>query len=840
MAVDRFQLQIEASTRGEQDLARMEAAVNRFSAAAEKSGAKTKSLGTDMAASGDKIRDAFANPMQAAGDAAQSLLGRLGPVGTAIGAVATAAIAAGTAVFGLAKSYADLYDQERNAAVRLGVTTREFVQFSRVAQEAGLQGESVVGMMRGLAKTLGDSEGEGKKASRMLKGLGVDTMDATGNLRPMKQLIFDIAEGLDRIEHPALKADAAMEILGRGGLENLPIMNSALRQQVTELEAAGYGWTQYGERVADATGNAINRSGRKWEMFIRGIKEGASELFLSFADPGWQFDRVRQVPRAGEKGLATIDGEAVQLPGHINPKSLDDRLAAERRRRIAAIAAGGGMQARLAEVKGELSKAIEDNADVEAVRRLSAEYKSLEKAIKAAAEAEKAGTFVARGMKDPYQLPASLYRDGERPMFGGATSTVGVSFGSSLLKPGESVNRGFMGISRADEQARTDRALEAARATADYQSRRVQLMTGPGGEIAAVQTATSIRLAALEQELTLGTSIFEVERQRLQITRDGELQILEIQKARAAETRAAGASIFDAITAGGGGVKNYAAGLGMGTGRTIFSNLYSQVAGGMSGKLSLTSNPNSMIGKILQGTPFGADPNAQAGAVQMTAAQIQMQAAQTQLSAAGMGGAGGGIGSLLGLAGGGSGGSLPSNVAMLNPFYKGGGMSTGAKYTMGIGAGIGAGLGVMSGIQQGGAGGALTSTASLAGGAAALLPMLSKSLALAGPIGGAIAIGATLAMAFLPDPKQARRMALEEQAKQRTYDEASGVEYTSDVYGRSADYGKRGDVRVYLNVNALDAQNIIDRQADIGEAVRQALSSYPPLALDVKGAALGA
>lgn len=834
MAVDKFQLTVEASTRGEQDLARMEAAINRFNTTAEKSSTKTKALGTDMSGAGDKIKSAFADPMGAATEAAEGLLAKLGPMGIAVGVVATGAIAAGTAVLGLAKSFGDMYEQQSNNALRLGVSIREYSQFAQVSAEAGLSQDVLVGSMRGLSKALDENSEEGKKAKVALRQMGIESKDASGQLRPMRDLLFDIADGLGSLPNIE-KQSTAIKILGRSALEVLPLMNSELRTQVMELEAAGFGWTGYGEQVGKAMDATFDRWNRMKKQMGWGLQELAAGMVMETMDPGMRVQSML-ARQKGSGSLQLVDPSQPGglPPGLVDPRSLDERLAESRRKQIRAIT-GAGLQGRLGQVRTDLSKAIEDT-DVAAVRRLTAEYKSLEAAIKAAAEAEKAGTFVARGMKDPYRLSASLYRDGERPLWGGTLGTFGATGTPSLLRSGESANGGRMGIDPATLQRSTD----AARATTEYQARKLELMTGPGGEIAAIQAATALRLQALEQERGLAQDTFDIERQRLQITRDGELQILEIQKARAAETRAAGASIFDAITAGGGGIKNYAAGLGMGTGRTIFSNVYSQIAGGMSGKLSLTSNPNSMLGKILQGTPFGADPNAQAGAVQMTAAQIQMQAAQTQLSAAGMGGTTGGVGSLLGLMGGGSTSSLPASVAMLNPFYKGGGMSTGMRATMGIGAGIGAGLGVMSGIQQGGAAGALTTTASLAGGAAALLPMLGPALAMAGPIGGAIAIGATLAMAFLPDPKQARQRALEEQAKQRVYDEASGVEYNADVYGRNSDYGKRGDVRVYLNVNALDSQSIIDRQADIGEAVRQALSSYPPLAMDMKGAALGA
>lgn len=821
MAANKFQLQVEASTRGEQDLARMEGAINRFNATAEKTRAKSAEVGQSLQNAGNAISNAFTNPVNAAGDAMTGLLGKLGPTGTAIGAIGAAAAAAGAGVFVLAKAFGDLYVSEQNNAIRLGVTIREYQQFATVSEEAGLAGNSLISTMKQLSKALADQFGEGKIAADTMRRLGISAYDAQGEVRPMRELIFDIADTLGKIEAPAEKANSAIELLGRGGLEVLPIMNSDLRQQVIELERAGIGWTAYSEKVGASTDRAIDELARYYDRASRFVKQAAAEGLLNALDPGRAARTLSEQMAANERARA---GRADDLYGI--------RL---RDARGNVISGPRGMS-------DDMFERIGAEATTSADRRRAL---ASEAAAKASEKAAKAAADAAEKLRE--YTKAVVERELGKRVGSGTLSYLNPEFGRSgftsyqgpsLLRAGERVNTGLMGIDPAQAQARTDRAMEAARATTDYQARRVQLMTGPGGEIAAVQTATSIRLAALQEELALGASIFDIERQRLQITRDGELQILEIQKARAAELRQTGGSIFDAITAGGGGIKQYANGLGLGIGRTIFSNTYAELAGGLSGKFSMTSNPNSLMGRILQGTPFGADPNAQAGAVQLSAAQVQMQAAQMQMTAA-SGSGFGGVGSMLSLAGGGGSG-LPASVAMLNPFYKSGGMSTGAKYTMGIGAGIGAGLGVMSGIQQGGLGGALTSTASLAGGAAAILPMLSKSLALAGPIGGAIAIGATLAMAFLPDPKQARRMALEEQGRQRAYDEATGVEYTADLYGRSADYDKRGGLRVYLNVDAMDAQSIIDRQADIGEAVRQALSSYPPLALDVKGAALGA
>ena len=43
-----------------------------------------------------------------------------------------------------------------------------------------------------------------------------------------------------------------------------------------------------------------------------------------------------------------------------------------------------------------------------------------------------------------------------------------------------------------------------------------------------------------------------------------------------------------------------------------------------------------------------------------------------------------------------------------------------------------------------------------------------------------------------------------------------------------------------MNVNALDSKSIVDNQEAIGEAARQAMTSYPPLALAVRSAVIPA
>lgn len=94
--------------------------------------------------------------------------------------------------------------------------------------------------------------------------------------------------------------------------------------------------------------------------------------------------------------------------------------------------------------------------------------------------------------------------------------------------------------------------------------------------------------------------------------------------------------------------------------------------------------------------------------------------------------------------------------------------------------------------------------------------------------------------AMLPDPRESRRRELDAELQRRRVDDPVGTSYTSDIYGRSIDYDRRGELRsITLNVYALDSQSIVDRAEDIGEAVRVAFDRLPTLAPAARQAILG-
>lgn len=900
MALDRIGITLEANTVGEDRLQSFEDAINRMSSKAEAASKSSASGGdVDVSKFGQQIKEFIENPLQSAGNAAKGFLESIGPIGVAVSAIGVATAASAIAVYKLASSFADLYEQQSNNAMRLGVTIRDYSQLAEVSQEAGLAQDSLVVTMKGLSKALADSSEEGKVAKDALDRLGVAGKDVFGAVRPIKDLLFDIADHLGAIHNPAQRAELAIKILGKGGLEVLPLMNAELRNQVDELERLGFGWTATEEKIAAATDKMIDTEfTRRWNQFKKDSGDVAANLFLAVtAFSEWNKIQAKHTkditdesdkwtewdPKAGKWNLV-IPKERILGPGvgGITDDQLSAGELAARKTKIQGIM-GFDLQRELANTKSDLDRAIQ-NADVEGVRRLSAEYKRLEQAIKDAAIAAKEGIFQIseKAIQDanraynntpaPYSRTTggrpSLLRPGEllTPL-----GTIAGSPGAFVVSEAamQQANQGMISGSAAQSAAYaagilqrntldSTRALSSLTNLTDFSARRAEASSAPGFEIVAAQQAAAIRLAGLEQAKQLGMDGYQVEVERARILQDAELRALDLTKQRIMMAKQEGGQLFDALTAGGGGISKYISGLGLGFGRTAFSNVFAELSTGLQGKLSLpgqgtASSPN-LLGRILQGTPFGIDQNSAAGAVQMTAAQIQLQAATMMsgaVSTTAVGGlsTGGGLTSLIAktlpwLAPSGeaayaaSGSNLyERTLPWLSPEYG----TSANKMTLGKGVGIagaaiGGAYGAYSGFSAGGAQGITSGIGALAGAAGAITSLAGVTGPLA-PILMGVGLGLGFVSTLYGDPKKKRSEQLSAEANDRAYTDPTGSTYTRDSYGRSVDYSANGAPRVFIEIKALDSQSIIDRQADISEAVRQGLSTYAPLTEDIRATA---
>ncbi len=871
MATNDFNLKITTSATGTDEINKLVDAINKMAKSTDDARKKTEESGPSFEGFGSKVSNAIRNPMEAAAGAAEALTAKLGTAGVAASGFGAVAAALGGTVYELAKSFGELWEQQNNNALRLGVSIREYGLFARVSKEAGLSSDALVGTMRGLSKALAENSDEGQKAKEAMARYGIESANAFGAAVPMRDMLLQIADRLGAIENPAEKAATAIKLMGKGALEVLPLMNSDLRTQFEQLERAGAGWTKYGEAVGKSTDAWMDAFDRKWSKITKAAKEAGAVAFLAAVDndAAWalqQDEKRRQDIEAQKREVNLVSTRGFNRQGtYLGVAGLSDADfaamdKAARARQIASIL-GSDPQRQLAATKKSLDDATADG-NVDLVRRLAAEYKALEASIKATAKAEQERAGLAKQIGDinlmyfgaMFPNIRALPKANADP--GGADRDFLSQLGMSLqgLDDLDATNLALRrskyspmnGLDIASSTAKfstqqfgtsLSQGTDGIKQKLDYQVRLVELMAGPGGEIAAIRTATALKLDALQKEAELGADAYDIEKQRNQLLMDQQIQILAFQKQRDRDLKAQGGSMFDSLTAGGGGIRDYGMGLVKGFGRTTFGNAYSMLMGGTEGKLSLTNDPNSFLGKLFGGTPLGADPMKVAtDANTMATISNTMALNSMRLGAVGMGGGISGAAAtdvykLLNGFGGSSWSGTGQQAADAYMFSSGltdtTGAGRGSSTTMkGIGYAAGlaaAGFGVYSGVKQGGGQGALTATSSALG-AAAMIPGPQQ------PFIAAAALITGVAAAFMGDPKKRRADELASEASNRRWTQATGEDYATDIYGQKIDSNKRGETRVIINVQAIDAKGFMDHMETISEVVRQGFDNYPPLA----------
>lgn len=789
----------------------------------------------------------------------------------ALGAT-VAAIGAGTAAMvAFVKGQADAQRQLAITSAGLGITAQQGQQLQFSLTAAGVS----MGVMEAAAKQL---TSRNQETERALKALGVTTTDITGRQRAAGAVFIETAGKLSQIRSEfdrsraaaaafGPEAAAALEPLLRTGQLLGPALDEGLtrnlenaRLQIARLDAE---WAQlkttFGGALAPIVISVVSatRGALTNPPAISNNPATASGLRNEFAAGDPTIDLS-----AGGILAGTVSGAGSVAQGLINSD-----LAAG-----AALSAGfsrnsiEGLRNRRSVVSSKISALSQRLASggiggssfriqKTELDQLTAELKTIEERLKTLSADPNAGALRLSDLQRPGGfgrpgIPPSLFRPFETFI-----APEGDRRGSTTQELQNEINRGFgEGLiqSGRDRQARD---LERARVILDLESRRIQLLAGPGGEEDAVRRITQLKLDSLEQQIAIGADIRDAELERVRIAREGENELLELQRRRADQYRDFfGQAVLASITRDGGGLSGFGrqqlralqAQISTNIGSLAFEKvgpILGRATGGRDG-----STGSGLVDRILGGTIF--DPKN--ATERNTQAINRLTAAIVSTSVGGGGVAGGGgvfrgatdaAGLIFSAASGGVPAGLPDPMVLASqdaaatlgfPSISSTGRGFGNQYgskgatTAVYAAALAAGaFGVKSGIQQGGAKGALNAVAAGAGAFAAISPEpISKAIA------ASIATGAALVSSILGDPKQVFSEGQDRLLRERMYRAPDGLDITTDFAtgGTTAGYGIRGaGPRIVVQVNALDAKSFMDRSDDIADALGGAIAAGHPL-----------
>lgn len=231
--------------------------------------------------------------------------------------------------FGFAE-VADKAEDLQNLKLRTGINVEELQALKFTADQTKNSFEAVVQGAKSLAKAIADN-------SPILAALGIATRDASGNLRSVEDVLYDVADAYRTSTDETSKIDVATRLFGKSGEQLIPMLElgrQGLAQFQAQAAATGNIIEQENIKPLEELDAKLDTMRAKWDGFILHIKLAIAEQvnntlggekadLISPEEEGRLRDQARVALARQEFGklytnltpgeLATVDAEVDQL-----------------------------------------------------------------------------------------------------------------------------------------------------------------------------------------------------------------------------------------------------------------------------------------------------------------------------------------------------------------------------------------------------------------------------------------------------------------------------------------------------------------------------------------------
>jgi TP901 family phage tail tape measure protein len=169
-------------------------------------------------------------------------------VGIRMAGIGAAAV---TSLFGAARMFATVGDDLEEMSQRTGVSVEALSELGFAADIAGSDLETLETGIKHMQRAIVEAAGGSESAQQALAKLGLSAADLAG-LSPDEQF-KRMADGIARIEDPALRVAVAMQIFGRSGTKLIPLLaEGASGIEALQEQARRLGLTISAETAHDA------------------------------------------------------------------------------------------------------------------------------------------------------------------------------------------------------------------------------------------------------------------------------------------------------------------------------------------------------------------------------------------------------------------------------------------------------------------------------------------------------------------------------------------------------------------------------------------------------------
>ena len=239
-------------------------------------GALRVTLGLDSAQFTTGMKNAQTGLQKFAGIAKTGALAIAGAMAAAGGAIATA-------MAGVITRAGDMYELSQ----ALGLTVEDLSRMTYAAELSGVQIEGLEKAIKKLSVSLFDASQSGTgPAANAFRMLGISAVDAEGNVRPVIDVMGDLADRFSKMPGGAEKTALAMRVFGKAGADMIPMLNEGrdgLQEMYDEAQRLGIVLDTETAASAEALGDELTRLNAAKDGVITKITTGMLPALRSMA-----------------------------------------------------------------------------------------------------------------------------------------------------------------------------------------------------------------------------------------------------------------------------------------------------------------------------------------------------------------------------------------------------------------------------------------------------------------------------------------------------------------------------------------------------------------------------
>lgn len=203
----------------------------------------------------------------------------------------------------------DTADEIGKMAQKVGVSTEILSAYRVQAQLSNVATEGLQSGMAKFARTAADAAAGGKDQAAVFQAIGVATRDAAGNLRPMSDLVQDVAKKFASYEDSASKTALAQQLFGKSGAELIPFLNElgekSLPEVIKQADEFGNVISGNASKQAETFNDNITRLKLEASGFAQAVVQQVLPNMVALSDQMVQAGKTTDGYSSSASGVAT-------------------------------------------------------------------------------------------------------------------------------------------------------------------------------------------------------------------------------------------------------------------------------------------------------------------------------------------------------------------------------------------------------------------------------------------------------------------------------------------------------------------------------------------------------